>query len=169
MSTALAAEMAALGIALEPCLPGEGPVVTLPQVAGWSQVHTSLLPAAHSAWALDSRNYGGWCPNAVLLVGRASAEIDFADLAGAAVDEARELPEWRESRAAVANYGGFQGLRIEGSYQAGGLALWAATRYVLAHAGSGQYLIQLTVTVRDDERPALEEDVAAWIFGLSIR
>ncbi|MFF2555809.1 LpqN/LpqT family lipoprotein [Nocardia sp. NPDC058058] len=148
--TTIAEYLAAAEIEIAPVQPGEAgtPRVELPLAASWQAVDAAMFPGAYGVYTRPPEN--GWADNVVLLVGRLSKPSNPAELLESAFADARQLPDWRELGAEIADYQGFPSAAVSGTYSVDALILWVHTRYVIVPVGNYEYLVQLTVTARAD-------------------
>ncbi|WP_169815555.1 LpqN/LpqT family lipoprotein [Nocardia inohanensis] len=161
----IAEYLAGAGVEATPVEAGTAgaPVVTIAVPGGWQQVPAQLFPGAYGVWTQAPE--GGWADNAVVLVVKFSKAVDAKELLSFAFGDARRLPEWRDSETDIADFGGFPSAGITGNYKVEPFQLWTYHRYVVVENGAEQYLVQLTVTIRDDHDGA---DAATVIEGLSV-
>lgn len=132
------------------------PVVLLDIPGDWHEVAREVLPNAFGAWALPAEEgsvseESGWVENAVLMVWRLSLPVDPRAVMRCAYTDSRRLPDWVELGSDIEDYDGFPSAGIWGTYSYAGLSLWMSTRYLVASTPTGQYLLQLTVTIFADE------------------
>lgn len=165
MTTTIAEFLAASDIETTPIAPETpgAPKISVSVPATWQQVPANLFPGAYGVWTQAPE--GGWADNAVALVAKFSRPVDARELLEHAFADARQLPQWQDHEIDTADYDGSPSAGITGTYQVQNLTLWAYNRYVIVNSGPSQYLVQLTVTVRDDHDGA---DAAVFIQSFSV-
>ncbi|MFI1911990.1 LpqN/LpqT family lipoprotein [Nocardia sp. NPDC020380] len=155
----------AQGVQVEPVEPGSAgaPEVSIAVPAGWQQVPPGMFPGAYGVWTTPPAD--GWADNAVLLVAKFSQPVDPRGLLTCAFTDARRLPEWTDQGTDDEDFQGFPSAGITGTYVVTPQTLWAYNRYTIVTHGADQYLVQLTVTIRDDHDGS---DAATIIQGLKV-
>ncbi|GAB4589043.1 LpqN/LpqT family lipoprotein [Nocardia sp. IFM 10818] len=161
----LAEYLAAAGVqvaAVEAGTPG-APVISMPVPEGWQEVPAAAFPGAYGVWATAPE--GGWADNAVLLLGKLSETVNAVELLECGFTDARRLPEWRDIDTDSGEFAGYPSSAITGTYVVEPLTLWAYNRYIVVGVGAEQYLVQLTVTTKQEHDGG---DAAAIVNGLTI-
>ncbi|MFD7841690.1 LpqN/LpqT family lipoprotein [Nocardia sp. NPDC059764] len=147
---------------VDPAAPG-APKVTVGVPEGWQQVPPQMFPGSFGVWTQPPVD--GWADNAVLLVATFTPAVDAAELLSHAFADARQLPAWKDIDTDTADYDGLPSAAITGTYEVQNLTLWAYNRYIIADSDKGQYLVQLTITTRNDSDGSAP---TAILEGLSI-
>ncbi|MBB5912733.1 hypothetical protein BJY24_001600 [Nocardia transvalensis] len=163
-SLTIAEYLDAADVVAEPVEPDTdgAPVVSIGVPDGWQRMAAESFPGAYGVWAKAPED--GWADNAVVLVVRLSRPMDPETLLACGFTDARRLPVWEELDTHTGRFGGYPSAAITGTYAISPLTLWAYNRYTIIESDTGQYLVQLTVTIRADHEGT---DAAAVVAGLS--
>lgn len=140
--------------------------ITVPVPAGWQTLDAAQFPGATTVMVEPNLVENGFAPNAVLIVGRLSRNVDPEALLELGFGDARAMPGWAEREADAATWLGWPSRFVRGTYVAQELTAAVTTRYVVVGVET-QYLVQLTVTTLVSQVDNLAFDVATINEGLT--
>ncbi|MXQ75593.1 hypothetical protein GSM98_05340 [Rhodococcus rhodochrous] len=145
-------------VELNPCDPDDPrhPQPELQAPEGWITLPRDIFPHAHTVFVIPEHAADDWAPNAVLLHGALAKWRPTDDLLEVSGNEARELPEWRETLRDTSDFRGHRSVIIRGSYRVDDVEYTAVTRYLVIDHEYDRYLTQLTATARSDSLGSLD-------------
>lgn len=169
-SPTLAEYLQSAGITCEPCRPdaGDHPPVSIPELPGWESAPSDVIPNAYQVLVNPLHTEQDWTPNAVLLHGRLSGQVDVEALLDCGPADSRELPDWQEYATSREPHRGHPSAFVQGLYVVNGIAFAATNRYVITTFGESQFLTQLTVTIIQSQTDDLDVDVVVLNSALDI-
>ena len=140
----------------------------VPALPRWGVVPEHLFPHATAALCSPEDAAEGFVPNAMVLVGKLTREVDPHVLLDCGFGDSRALPGWVEASHDRSPHCGLPSVSISGRYEWDGHLLFARTRYTLVHHIVDQYLVQATVTVTDSLRNRMSGLADEFVDGVRI-
>lgn len=128
--------------------------VVLPVPSGWSVVTDPNVPDAFGVIADRKGGDGLYTSNAQVKVYKLVGEFDPREAISHGFVDAQALRNWQSTSASMAQFGGFPSSLITGTYRDNDMTLNTTRRYVIAKAGSDQYLVSLAVTTSANQAVA---------------
>lgn len=142
--------------------------ITLPVPTGWTRVPDPNVPDAFVVIA--NRNSDSlYTSNAALVVYRLVGDFDPREAITHGNIEAQQLPAWRTTDQAIADYAGQPAARIEGTFRQNDMTLNTARRTIIATSGADRYLVSLSVTSAANLAVADATAAEAILTGFSVR
>lgn len=169
-SPTLAEYLQSAGITCDPCRleAGDHPSVSIPELPGWEAAPSDLMPNAYQVLVNPLHTEQDWTPNAVLLHGRLSSQVDMEALLDCGPADSRVLPEWQEYATSREPHRGHPSAFVQGLYVVNDIAFAATNRYIITTFGQSQFLTQLTVTIMQRQTDDLDVDVVVLNSALDI-
>ncbi|MDJ0399251.1 LpqN/LpqT family lipoprotein [Rhodococcus rhodochrous] len=158
-------------VGLSPCDPDDlrHPQPELQAPEGWITLPRDVFPHAHTVLVVPEHAVDDWAPNAVLLHGALAKWRPTDELLEVAGQEARGLPEWKETLRDTFDFHGHRSVIVRGCYRVDDVEYTAVTRYLVIDHEYDRYLTQLTATARSDSAESLIAHLHAIHEGLRIR
>jgi hypothetical protein len=119
--------------------------VTLPMPPGWTQVPDPNVPDAFLVTA-NRHSSSLYTSNAQLVVYRLVGDFDPHEAITHGYLDSAQLPVWRTTNAALADFNGSPSSIIEGTYRDNQMTLNTSRRHVIVASGPDKYLVSLAVT-----------------------
>jgi hypothetical protein len=141
--------------------------VTLPMPPRWTAVPDPNVVDPFTVIADRSGN-SLYTSNAQVVVYRLVGDFDPGEAIGHSLLDSRQLPAWRTTNAALADFGGFPSSITEGTYRQDGMALHTSRRDVIATAGGDRYLVSLAVTTAAARAVAEASATGAIVNGFRV-
>lgn len=120
--------------------------IVLPVPPGWSVVPDPNVPDAFIVIADRKGGDGLYTSNAQLQVYKLVGDFDPREAISHGFIDSQKLRGWQSTSASLAEFGGFPSSVITGTYRDNDMILNTTRRYVIAQAGSDQYLLSMSVT-----------------------
>jgi hypothetical protein len=141
--------------------------ITLPMPPRWTPVPDPNVVDPFTVIA-DRSGSSLYTSNAQVVVYKLVGDFDPGDAIRHSFLDSRQLPGWRTTNAALADFGGFPSSVTEGTYRQDGMALHTSRRDVIATAGGDRYLVSLAVTTAAARAVAEASATGAIVNGFRV-